>query len=116
MPRSTNRVASRKRRKKTLKQAKGYYGARSKLYRTAKESVNRGMVYSYRDRRNKKREFRRLWIARINAAARMHGMSYSFLIRALKKVGVNLDRKNLADIAVRDSDTFTKLVQMAKTA
>ncbi len=116
MPRATNRVASRKRRKKVLKQAKGYYGARSKLYRTAKESVNRGMVYAYRDRRNKKREFRRLWMTRINAAARKHGLSYSIFIGALKKVGVNLDRKNLADIAVRDADTFAKLVQMAKTA
>ncbi|HEX9916708.1 MAG TPA: 50S ribosomal protein L20 [candidate division Zixibacteria bacterium] len=116
MSRATHGVASRRRKKKVLKKAKGYFGGRRKLYRTARETVNRAMVYSYRDRRNKKREFRRLWIARINAAVRAHGLSYSFFIRALKKVGVNLDRKNLADIAVRDSATFAKLVEMAKTA
>ncbi|MCJ7507469.1 MAG: 50S ribosomal protein L20 [candidate division Zixibacteria bacterium] len=116
MSRATRGVASRRRKKKVLKKAKGYFGGRRKLYRTARETVNRAMVYSYRDRRNKKREFRRLWIARINAAVRAHGLSYSFFIRALKKVGVNLDRKNLADIAVRDSATFAKLVEMAKTA
>ena len=116
MPRATNSPASRKRRKKVLKKAKGGFGARSKLIRTAKETVNKGMTYAYRDRRNKKREFRRLWIARINAAARANGLSYSSFIDKLKKVGVNLDRKNLADIAAKDSATFAKLVEMAKTA
>lgn len=116
MPKVTHKVASRKRKKKVLKKARGYYGARSRLYRTAKEAVNRGLAYAYRDRRNRKREFRRLWIARINAAVRGHGLSYSIFIKGLKKAGVNLDRKNLADIAVRDSATFTKLVEMAKTA
>ena len=114
MPRATHSPASRKRKKKILKKAKGYYGARSRLYRTAKEAVNRGLAYAYRHRRNKKRDFRRLWITRINAAVRMHGLSYSVFMRGLKKVGVSLNRRSLADIAVRDSATFAKLVQMAK--
>jgi large subunit ribosomal protein L20 len=116
MPRATHRVASRKRRKKILKKAKGYYGGRRKLHRTAKETVHKGLTYAYRDRRNKKRDFRRLWITRINAAVRAYGLSYSVFIKGLKKAGVNLDRKVLADIAVRDSAAFGKLVEMVKTA
>ena len=100
MPRATKSVASRRRRKKILKAAKGYYGGRSKLYRTAKESVQRGLAYAYVHRRRKKRDFRRLWITRINAAARIYGLSYSLFINGLKKAGVLLDRKNLADMAV----------------
>ena len=116
MPRATNNVASRRRRKKVLKQAKGNFGARSKLWRTAKETVQKGMSYAYRDRRNRKREFRRLWITRISAACRMSGITYSAFMNGLKKSGVNLDRKALADIAARDMETFGKLTEMAKSA
>ncbi len=114
MPRATRSVASRKRRKKVLKRAKGYYGARSRLYRTAKEAVNRALAYAYRDRRQKKRDFRRLWIIRINAAARLCGLSYSVFVRGLKRKGVDLDRKSLAEIAVKDPQTFAQLVELAK--
>lgn len=114
MPRATHKVASRRRRKKILKKARGYYGARSKLYRTAKEAVNRALAYTYRDRRQKKRDFRRLWIVRINAAARLCGLSYSLFLRGLKKKGVDLDRKSLAEIAVKDSKTFAQLAELAK--
>ncbi len=114
MTRATNNVAAHRRKKKIMKQAKGFYGGRSKLYRTAKESVNRSLAYAYRDRRTKKRDFRRLWIVRINAAARLFGLSYSLFINGLKKAGVALDRKNLADIAARDLDTFGKLAEIAK--
>jgi large subunit ribosomal protein L20 len=107
-------VAARKRRKKILKKAKGYYGGRRKLYRTAKETVQRAMAYSYRDRRNKKRDFRSLWIVRINAACRLLGLSYSRFMNGLKKSGVAIDRKNLAEIAVKDPQTFTQLAQMVK--
>jgi len=113
MPRATNNVASRRRRKKILKAAKGYYGGRSKLYRTAKESVQKGLAYAYAHRRRRKRDFRRLWITRINAAARIYGLSYSLLINGLKKAGVLLDRKNLADMAIKDEDAFAKLAQLA---
>jgi large subunit ribosomal protein L20 len=113
MPRATKGVASRRRRKKILKAAKGYYGGRSKLYRTAKESVQRGLVYAYVHRRRKKRDFRRLWITRINAAARIYGLSYSLFINGLKKAGVLLDRKNLADIAIKDEKAFAKLAELA---
>jgi large subunit ribosomal protein L20 len=113
MPRATKGVASRRRRKKILKAAKGYYGGRSKLYRTAKESVQRGLAYAYAHRRRKKREFRRLWITRINAAARVYGLSYNLFIHGLKKAGVLLDRKNLADIAIQDEETFAKLAELA---
>lgn len=116
MARATNNVAARRRRKKYLKLAKGYRGGRSKLYRTAREAVNRGLKYAYRDRRQRKRDFRSLWIVRINAAARIYGLTYSLLISGLKKAGVNLDRKILADLAVRDSATFGKLAEMAKSA
>ncbi len=115
MPRATNSVASRRRRKKILKKARGYYGARSKLYRTAKEAVNRALAYAYRDRRRRKRDFRRLWIVRINAAARLCGLSYSNLIAGLKKRGVNLNRKCLAQIAISDPQTFSQLAALVKS-
>lgn len=114
MTRATNNVAAHRRKKKVLNQAKGYYGGRSKLLRTAKETVNRSLVYAYRDRKTRKRDFRRLWIVRINAAARLFGLSYSVFMNGLKKAGVGLDRKNLADIAARDLDTFGKLTEVAK--
>lgn len=113
MPRVTKGVASRRRRKKILKAAKGYYGGRSKLYRTAKESVQRGLAYAYVHRRRKKRDFRRLWITRINAATRIYGLSYSLFINGLKRAGVLLDRKNLADMAVKDEESFAKLAELA---
>ena len=113
MPRATKGMASRRRRKKILKAAKGYYGGRSKLYRTAKESVQKGLAYAYAHRRRRKRDFRRLWITRINAAARVYGLSYSLLIHGLKKAGILLDRKNLADIAVKDEQAFAKLAELA---
>jgi large subunit ribosomal protein L20 len=108
-------VASRKRRKKYLKKAKGQFGGRSKLYRTAKESVQKGMYYSYRDRKQKKRLFRNLWIARINAACREENFSYSKFLNGLKKAKVVLDRKMLAEIAVSDRKGFGKLAELAKT-
>lgn len=113
MPRSKNNVAAHKRHKKVLKRARGNYGGRSKLYRTALETVRKGLKYAYRDRRNKKREFRRLWITRISAAAKMCDTNYSTLMYGLKKSGVNLDRKMLADIAARDFATFESLAKMA---
>ena len=103
-------------RKKLLKQAKGYYGAKSKAYKVAREAVEKSLSYSYRDRRNRKREFRRLWIVRINAAARHHGLSYNRLIGGLKKAGCGLDRKILADLAVEDPSGFARLVETAKEA
>jgi len=113
MSRSKNNVAAHKRHKKVLKKAKGNYNARSKLYRTALETVHKGLKYAYRDRRNKKREFRSLWITRISAAAKMNDTNYSTFIAGLKKTGINLDRKMLADIAARDMTTFSELVKMA---
>jgi large subunit ribosomal protein L20 len=109
-------VVTRRRHKKVLKQAKGYYGARSKLYKKAKETLIRALRYAYRDRRQRKRDFRRLWIVRINAASRIHGLSYSRLIDGLRKAGVMVDRKSLADIAVTDSAAFAKIVETAKEA
>lgn len=114
MPRSKYSVASRNKRRKILKQAKGYWGGRSKLLRTAKESVDKGLQYAYRDRRQRKREFRKLWIARINAAARANGMSYSNFMNALKTKEINLNRKILADMAVHDPEAFKNLVEMAQ--
>jgi len=108
--------SSRKHKKKILKLAKGYRGMRHSSYRRAKEAVMRALYYEYRDRRQRKREFRRLWIARINAGARLHGLSYSRFINGLKKAGINLNRKILADIAVRDPEAFAKLAQEAKSA
>lgn len=116
MPRATNNPAARRRKKKILKQARGYFGGRSKLYRTAREAVQRGLAYAYRDRRARKRDFRRLWIVRINAAARLYGLTYSLFINGLHKAGVALDRKILADLAVRDQATFAKLAELAKSA
>jgi large subunit ribosomal protein L20 len=106
--------ARRKRKKKLLKQAKGYYGDRSKQYQQAKRTVVRALVYAYRDRRVKKRDFRRLWIARINAACRVSGIKYSQFIDGLTKAKIGLDRKMLADLAVRDSQAFNKLVEITK--
>ena len=114
MPRSTVSVASRRRRKKVLKQARGYFGARSRLFRTAREAVNRAQAYAYRDRRRRKRDFRRLWISRINAAARLNGVSYSQLIHGLAKADIAVNRKMLADLAVRDPGAFTAVVEQAK--
>ncbi len=104
------------RRKKILKLAKGYYGGRSKLYRTAKESVERALAFSYRDRRRKKRDFRSLWIVRINAAARMHDMKYSSFMTGLKRAGIDLDRKVLAELAVSNPEAFAELASKAKEA
>lgn len=114
MPRSVNSVASRKRRKKVLRQAKGYFGARSKVFTVAKNAVEKGLQYAYRDRRNKKRNFRKLWIARINAATRLEGMSYSKFIHALKKEDIQLNRKVLADLAMNEPETFSAIVAKVK--
>jgi large subunit ribosomal protein L20 len=114
MARVTTSVARKKRKKKILKQARGQFGARSKLYRTAKNAVERGWANSYRDRRRRKRDFRRLWIARINAASREHDLSYSRFISGLKNAGVDLDRKALADLAVREPEAFAELARLAK--
>ena len=116
MPRVKSNVAHHARKKKIMQAAKGARGARSKLYRPAKETVERGMQYAYRDRRKKKGDFRRLWITRINAAARMHGFSYSVLMSALKKAGVDINRKVLADLAVKDIAAFGKIAELAKAA
>lgn len=116
MPRVKRGNKRRLKRKKILQRAKGYYLAKSKLYRSAKEQVAKSLNYAYRDRRTKKREFRRLWIVRINAAARLHDTSYSGLMHGLKLAGVDLDRKMLADIAVRDPHGFAKIVETARTA
>jgi large subunit ribosomal protein L20 len=103
-------------RKRILKIAKGYYGTRSKAYRIAKQAVDHALVYAYRDRRQRKRQFRRLWITRINAAARLNGLSYNRLVDGLKKAGCRLDRKVLADIAVHDAAGFTRVAEVAKQA
>jgi large subunit ribosomal protein L20 len=113
MPRAKNNVAARQRHNKVLKRARGNYGGRRNLYRTALETVHKGMKYAYRDRRAKKRSFRALWIARISAAAKMCGTNYSSFISGLKRAGVELDRKALADIAARDMSTFQNLAEMA---
>ena len=114
MPRAKGGTKTRARHKKRLKLAKGYYGAKSKLFRTATEAVDRAQQYAYRDRRNRKRDFRRLWITRITAACRTNGLLYSRFINALKKAGIDLDRKVLSDMAIRDPGGFTKLVDTAK--
>ena len=114
MSRATNNPASRARRKKVLQRARGYFGGRSKLNRTAQETVDRALSYAYRDRRTKKRDFRRLWITRINAAARIHGLNYSKFICGLKAAEVEVDRKVLADLAVRDEQSFAKLAEISK--
>jgi large subunit ribosomal protein L20 len=115
MPRVKRSVTSRARHKKVLHQAKGYYGKRKNVYRVAKAAVLRAGQYAYRDRRQRKRQFRALWIVRINAAAREYGLSYSRFMDGLKKAGVELDRKVLADIAVFDKDAFAKLAEQART-
>ena len=114
MPRAKNRVASRRRRKKVLNKAKGYWGRRSKVYTVAKNAVEKGLQYAYRDRRQRKRQFRRLWITRINAAARINDMSYSRFMGALRKSDVELNRKVLADLAVHDPDAFAQIVDHVK--
>jgi len=114
MPRSVNAVASRKRRKKILKATKGYFGARSNVYTVAKNALERAWQYAYRDRRNKKRAFRRLWIARINAAARMEGMSYSVFMNKLSTNNIDLNRKVLADMAMNHPATFKAIVDKVK--
>jgi large subunit ribosomal protein L20 len=114
MARTKHSVASHKRKKKVMKQAKGFSGGRSKLYRSAKEAVNRSLTYAFRDRRAKKRDFRKLWIARINAAARLNGMSYSRFINGLKRSNVEINRKVLAEMAVNDSEAFSKLAEIAR--
>ncbi len=116
MPRVKRSVVGRTRHKKTLRKAKGYYGARSKLFRTAKQAVTKSGQYAYRDRRQRKRQFRALWIARINAAARLHELSYSRFINGLKKAEIEIDRKVLADIAVHDPDAFQALAEQAKAS
>lgn len=114
MPRSVNVVASRKRRKKTLKMAKGYFGRRSNVWTIAKNAVEKALTYSYRDRRTKKREFRKLWIQRINAGARQYGMSYSVFMRKLKIAKIDLNRKVLADLAMNHADAFKVIANKVK--
>ena len=114
MPRSVNSVAKRARRKKVLKQAKGYFGRRKNVWTIAKNAVEKGLQYAYRDRRTKKRNFRALWIMRINAAARLHGMTYSQLISKLKSNNIEINRKVLADLAVNNPDGFKAIVEKVK--
>lgn len=115
MARVKGAVKTRARHKKVLKLAKGYFGAKSKLFRTAKQAVMKSLMYAYIGRRLRKRDFRQLWIARINAAARMNGISYSKLMNGLKKAGIEINRKMLAEIAVNDAEGFGKLVSLAKS-
>jgi large subunit ribosomal protein L20 len=116
MSRATNAVARRKRRKRTLERAKGYWGRKHSSYRLAKEQLMRSDRYAYRDRRARKREFRRLWITRINAAARREGMSYSELMHGLREAGVEVNRKMLAEVAVRDPQAFRRFAERAREA
>ncbi len=116
MPRVKRGVTAHKRHKKVLKAAKGYYGARSRVYRVAKQAVIKAGQYAYRDRRQRKRQFRALWIARINAAARVNGVSYSQLIAGLKKAEIEIDRKMLADLAVHEKASFAAIAEQAKAA
>jgi len=116
MPRAKRSVTAKARHKKVLKKAKGYYGARSRVYRVAKQAVIKAAQYAYRDRRQRKRQFRALWIQRINAAARINGLSYSCLMNGLKKAAVEVDRKVLAELAVNDKMAFTALADKAKEA
>ena len=115
MPRAKNNVAAHQRHRKILKSARGNFGGRSKLYRTARETVQKGLTYAYRDRRNKKRFFRKLWIIRINAAARQNGLSYSAFMDGLKKSGISLNRKMLSDLAVSDMSAFAQLAELARS-
>lgn len=116
MPRTSHVVASLKRKKRIFKKAKGFWGGRSKLYKTAIETVRRGMVFSYRDRRDRKGDFRQLWIVRINAACQENGISYSRFINGLKKAKIAIDRKILAELAARDKTSFNEIVKIAKDA
>ena len=116
MPRATNNPASRRRRKKVLKQAKGYYAGRRKLFQNANETVKRALVYAYRDRKVKKRDFRQLWIARINAATRAADLPYSRFMAGLRMAGIEVDRKILSDLAISDAASFQKYVEVAKDA
>ncbi len=116
MARVKRGVVAKRRHKKVLKQAKGYYGARSKIYRVAKQAVIKAKQYAYRDRKQRKRQFRSLWIVRINAAARENGLSYSQFINGLSKAEIGLDRKVLADLAVHDKDAFSQIAEKAKAA
>ena len=116
MPRARRGVTARRRRKKVLRQAKGYFGGRRKLYKNAKETLHRALQYAYRDRRQRKRQMRGLWITRINAAARQHGLPYNRLIDGLNRAGVTVDRKILADLAVHDQEAFGALVAKAREA
>ena len=115
MPRAQNKVASHRRRKRVMEQAKGYWGARSKVYTIAKHHVDKGMQYAYRDRKTKKRTFRQLWITRINAGARIHGTTYSRLIAGLSKKNLDINRKILADLAVSNPPAFAEVVKFATT-
>ena len=116
MPRVRSNVARLKRKKQVMKAARGAFGARSKLWKAAKENVERGWKYAYRDRKNKKRDFRRLWIQRINAAARLNEMSYSVFMSGLRKAGIEVDRKVLSDLAVHDAAAFSALAEKARSA
>ncbi len=116
MPRVKRGVVASRRHKKVLKQAKGYYGARSRVYRVAKQAVIKAGQYAYRDRRQRKRQFRALWIARINAGARINGLPYSRFINGLKKAAIEVDRKVLADLAVHEKSVFAALVEKAKVS
>jgi large subunit ribosomal protein L20 len=116
MTRVKGGTVTRRRHKKVLNLTKGQYGTRGRLYRRSNEAMLKSLWYAYRDRRTRRRDLRRLWIVRINAAARLNGMSYSRLIHALKQANIELDRKSLADIAVRDPETFTRIVETAKAA
>src|SRR3712207_6117275 len=116
MPRARSNVPRLKRKKQIMKAARGAYGGRSKLWKAAKENVERGWRYAYRDRKNRKRDFRRLWITRINAAARQNDMSYSVFMDGLKRAGIEIDRKVLADLAVRDPEAFNALAERARSA
>lgn len=114
MPRANSSVPRHRRHRKIIKLAKGQFSARRKLYKTAKEAVERGWVYAYRDRRQKKRDFRKLWITRINAAVRQHGLSYSRFIHLLNEKGVGIDRKQLSEMAIHQPEAFAKLVESVK--
>ena len=114
MPRSVNSVASRQRRKKILKQAKGYFGRRKNVWTVAKNAVEKGLTYAYRDRKNKKRTFRALWITRINAGARLHGLTYSELMGKLKANKIDINRKVLADLAMNNAEAFADIVKKVK--
>ena len=116
MPRVKSNVARHKRKKQIMKAARGAFGGRSKLWKAAKETVEKGWVYAYRDRKNKKREFRKLWIIRINAAARLNDLTYNAFMNGLKKAGIEVDRKILSDIAIKDAEAFTSLAEQAKKA